>query len=97
MKLHSEHRGIYVILFVLHEFTVLISEFFSNVLATPILFPWIYIKFLLAINYLENFKSEVQCCFTYTFLLEYFQMIILIKGYFTKRFLLQTILFFFFL
>ena len=42
IKLHLEHRGIYAIIFLHHV------DFFSHVLATPILFPWIYMKILLA-------------------------------------------------
>lgn len=42
IKLHSEHRGIYAIVFLHHV------DFFSHILATPILFPWIYMKILLA-------------------------------------------------
>lgn len=89
IKLHSEHRGIYGIVFVHHE------EFFSHVLATPNVFSWIYMKILLSTDSLENFKRQVKYCFTYTFLIEYFQTIILIKGYSTKHFLFQTILFVF--
>ena len=69
-------------------------EFFSHVLATPNLFSWIYMKILLSVDSLENFKSQVKYGFTYTFLIEYFQTIILIKGYSTKHFLFQTICFF---
>ena len=55
-------------------------EFFSHVLATPNLFSWIYMKILLSVDSLENLKSQVKYGFTYTFLIEYFQTIILIKA-----------------